>query len=160
MSYIFWDGNMITFATHFYLHSVNKFPCKVKRRAIKLKPNIAYNTLHAIWTDVKTVAPFDMQVSSYFIMYTAEYNSLSVLLYRLKLWRQDTSIIWHWFEFSYKKWSMLIIISYLHTQKKTTPCSNTKYLLFGKGLVKEKLWDNLEEKKQQLCKTQITQLCW
>ena len=31
---------------------------------------------------------------------------------------------------------------------------------FGKGLVKEKLWDNLEEKKQQLCKTQITQLCW
>ena len=57
-------------------------------------------------------------------------------------------------------WSMLIIFSYLHIQKKTTPCSksNTKYLLFGKGLVKEKLWDNLEEKKQQLCKTQITQL--
>ena len=37
---------------------------KVKRNAIKLKPNIAYNTLHAIWSDVKTVKSFcDMRVS-------------------------------------------------------------------------------------------------
>ena len=37
---------------------------KVKRNAIKLKPNIAYNTLHAISTDVKTVKSFcDMRVS-------------------------------------------------------------------------------------------------
>ena len=31
-----------------------------------------------------------------------------------------------------------------HTKKNNT--NNTKYLLFGEGNVKEKIWDNLEEK--------------
>ena len=40
---------------------------------------------------------------------------------------------------------MLIInFSYLHIQKKNNT-NNTKYLLFGEGLVKENM-DNLEEK--------------
>ena len=55
---------MIEFATPFYLHPVNMQLPKVKRKTIKLKPNIAYNTLHAISTDVKTVKSFcDMRVS-------------------------------------------------------------------------------------------------
>ena len=67
-----------------------------------------------------------------------------IVLFKLR--RQDTCIVWHWFEFSYKMWSMLIIhISYLHIQKKNNT-NNTKYLLFGEGNVKEKIWDNLEEK--------------
>ena len=42
---------------------------------------------------------------------------------------------------------MLIIIihfCYLHIQKNNT--NNTKYPLFGEGLVKEKIWDNLKKK--------------
>ena len=41
-----------------FLPSFCKQLPKVKRNAIKLKRNIAYDTLHAIWTDVKTVKSF------------------------------------------------------------------------------------------------------
>ena len=62
----------------------------------------------------------------------------------LNLRRQDTCIIWHWFEFSYKMWSMLIIhFSYLHIQKKQY--QQHQISSFRRGLVKEKIWDNLEE---------------
>ena len=95
---------------------------KVKRNAIKLKPNVAYNTLHAIGTEVKTcyVLLRYASVSSYLlIMVNKRVQFMISFIVLFKLRRQDTCIIWHWFEFSYKMWSMLIIhFSYLHIQKK------------------------------------------